>query len=189
VVAFTAIRDEVHSAREPHLMHGEKSGVRLCEGTGGAPSVSSHIRIVGENGIDRFVTARSSPPAHPDDPAVCDDVVAEIKIIAIGFHGPYAADARAVNEAVAHGIPMARPALRAPEDHGIPDVVKDVVFQPETVPVRNHSDVKRHGLVVPDEYALLHEKVIEVLASAPDRIRAPHLRRALVVEVQSAREP
>src|SRR5215831_19310317 len=69
------------------------------------------------------------------------------------------------------------------------NVIEDVVFQHQAVAVRNHSYVKRHDLIVSDEYALLHQKVLQILAVTPDRICPPDLIRSLVVEVQSAREP
>src|SRR3954447_13223200 len=127
IVSFTRIRNEFPFSREWHLLQCEEAGVRQSEQTSGH-SITSHIGVVCENGTDCFVSPCSAFLTNPGDSTVRNDVVAKIKVIAVGVYRPNATHAGSVNQAVAHSVPVAGAALRSPEDYSISDVVKEVVF-------------------------------------------------------------
>src|SRR5436305_14858903 len=75
VVAFAAIHDEVHSARESHVLQAQESGIRKGDRTRRPCSISSHVDVIAENGGNRFVTAWPTPLTEADNSAIRNTIV------------------------------------------------------------------------------------------------------------------
>src|ERR1041385_7037907 len=97
VVPLAAVHDQIHSARQLHVLESEETGFGERKLTSSG-SMSSQVRVIGKDGRHRLVTPRSFLLTHPNDPAVGNHVVAKVEIVAVGLHRPYAAGAGAVNQ-------------------------------------------------------------------------------------------